>query len=292
MDGVIASSGGLSKLIVEKMILLALNEKLVCQISNSIDVNLESLSKHCTPNIWIGSEHRISHRDHTGALAAQSGNSHRVCFSEVALEVKQPYWVHENITLVQNLGNEAVFWVGGHESDLNGSFNHQEDLRGPGVVVGRNDTPGNCILVHLESLGKDIRINIRIRPEYGVGNGDHTGVLTAQSGKSHRLYGPHIALKMDKPHRKHENVAGLQNLRDKTVLGVRGDETNFKSSLENHDDFCGSGAAEEKVSGLNHLGILACKAVNLGGATRICNAEVLQWARLECHGEAAESESY
>ena len=63
------------------------------------------------------------------------------------------------------------------------------------------------ILVQLESLGENIRINRWIRSKCCICYSDYTRILTAQTSKSNSISLCNIELKVNEANRKYKNIS-------------------------------------------------------------------------------------
>ena len=63
------------------------------------------------------------------------------------------------------------------------------------------------MLIQLEGFSQNIRINGRIRPENGVGDGDDTRVLAALSSKGNCIGFSNIELEVNEPNWEHKHIS-------------------------------------------------------------------------------------
>ena len=63
--------------------------------------------------------------------------------TDIELEVDKTLWENKHISLVEDLCEELVARVGGNEADVECTLNHNQDLGGSGVSVGRVESVGS-----------------------------------------------------------------------------------------------------------------------------------------------------
>lgn len=74
--------------------------------------------------------------------------------------------------------------------------------------------------VHLESLGKQVSCNVRLRPKHSICNCDDPGVLAVEGSNGDSIHLPHVPLEMDQADREHESVTLVQDLVNEVVIWV------------------------------------------------------------------------
>ncbi|KAF4378279.1 hypothetical protein F8388_010718 [Cannabis sativa] len=76
------------------------------------------------------------------------------------------------------------------------------------------------VLVNLEGLSKDIRVDGRVRTEHSICNGDHSSILAAESSKGNCWCVSFVELEMNQTNGEHEHISLVQNLREEAVFAI------------------------------------------------------------------------
>ncbi|RWR85761.1 hypothetical protein CKAN_01463400 [Cinnamomum micranthum f. kanehirae] len=82
----------------------------------------------------------IGNCDHPWVLATEGRDGYCIAITNIALEVNEGLWEDEYVALLEDLGDEAVIWVGGDEASLKGTIDDGQYLSCTGVKMGSNDT--------------------------------------------------------------------------------------------------------------------------------------------------------
>ena len=106
----------------------------------------------------------------------------------------------------------------------------------------------NHLLVQHEGLGQDIRVDRRVRPKHGVGDGDGSRILTAECGEGDRRILPDVELEVNHPDGEYEGVSLVQNLGKEAVpVLVRRHEADEERPLEDGEEFGGARVSVGRV---------------------------------------------